>query len=334
MDQSAPPSPQAPVRWGVLSTARIGTRRVIPAIQDSRTGVVAAIASRAPGRAAEVAARFGIPRAHGSYQALLADPEIDAIYNPLPNSLHAEWSVRAAQAGKHILCEKPLARDAAEAQRMVAAARAAGVLLQEAFMYRFHPQIERLRQLLARGALGRPWLVRSAFSFTVRSEDDIRLRADLGGGGLMDVGCYCVSISRLVLGEPVHADAVAAYERGVDVRLAGMLRFPGDAAALLDCGVRAPHRQFCEVVGTEGTLTLPRPFQPETEPALLLLRRGDLEERIEVAGTDQYRHMIDHFAACIRDGVAPRFPPEDAVANMGALDLLAAAARLTASRQG
>ena len=315
------------LRWGILSTARIGIRRVIPAIQRSQTGVVSAVASREADRAAEVASRFGIPRAHGTYEGLLADPEVDAIYNPLPNSLHAEWSIRAAEAGKHVLCEKPLARDAAEARRIVEACARAGVLLQEAFMYRFHPQIERLQQLVRDGTVGRLWLVRSGFSFTVGSENDIRLRPELGGGSLLDVGCYCVNISRLLLGEPLQANAAAVYERGVDVRLAGMLTFSGGTAALLACGLRAPEQQFCEVVGEEGVITLPRPFLPGEDPAVIFVRRKAQEERIEIPGTDQYGRMIDHFGESLRTGTPPRFSPEDAVANMRVIDLLRAAAQ-------
>jgi len=310
------------LRWGILSTARIGLRRVVPAIQRSETGTVVAVASRSEAKAREAAARAGVPRAHGSYEALLADPEVDAIYIPLPNSLHKAWTLRAAEAGKHVLCEKPIGLDAEEAQQMADAASRAHILLQEAFMYRFHPQIERLAALVRDGAIGLPWLVRAAFSFPVRSEEDIRLSRDLGGGGLLDVGCYGVNISRLLLGEPERAAAAAAYERGVDVRLAGLLSFPGDAVGLIDCGLRAADRQFCEVVGTEGAITLPRPFQPEDQPAVIILRRGDEEERIEIPGTNQYTLMIDHFGACVLTGAPPRYPASDAVANMRALDLL------------
>jgi len=313
------------LRWGILSTARIGLRRVIPAIQRSSSGTVVAIASRDRERAAAAASRLGIPRAYGSYEELLADPDVEAIYNPLPNSLHAEWSIRAAKAGKHVLCEKPLAGDADQAARMVEACTRAGVLLQEAFMYRFHPQIERLQHAVRDGVIGRPWLIRSAFTFNVQSAQDIRLRPDLAGGGLMDVGCYCVNLSRLLMGEPSRAHAAAIFEQGVDVRLAGMLRF-SRGLALFDCGLRLPPRQFCEVVGDEGTIFLPRPFQPEEDAALLFVRRGEGEERIEIPGTNQYVRMIDHFGECVRRGTPPRYPPEDSVANMRVLDLLRAAA--------
>lgn len=311
-----------PLRWGILSTAAIGVRRVIPAVLKTEHNVVLAVASRSLARARDVASRFDIPRAYGSYEELLGDAEVEAVYNPLPNSLHARWTSRLAKAGKHVLCEKPLALNAQEAQAMADACRAAGVILQEAFMYRFHPQIERLRRLIAEGIVGPVWLVRSAFSFRVRSTDDIRLDADLGGGGLLDVGCYCVNISRLLLGEPERASAAAEYEQGVDVRFAGMLHFPKGGVALFDCGLRAPHRQFCEVIGPEGAITLPRPFQPEEDPALLLLRRVEGDQKIVVGAANQYSQILEHFAACVRGEQAPRYSSEDAVANMRALDML------------
>ncbi len=314
------------VRWGILGAARIAVRRVLPALLRSDTGVAAAVASREPARARAVADQFGIPRAYGSYDELLADPEVDAVYNPLPNSLHREWTVRAARAGKHVLCEKPLAVSSREAEEMVEACRRSGVVLQEAFMYRFHPQIETLQRLVRDGAVGTPWLVRAAFTFTVARPDDIRLNPALGGGGLLDVGCYGVNLSRLLLGEPRAAWAAAVYEGGVDVRLAAGLGWDG-AAALVDCGLRAPYRQMAEVVGTEGTITVPRPFQPEEDPAVLIVRRGDREERLVVEGTNQYTRMLDHMGRCLLDGQPPRYPPEDAVANLRVLDALATAAR-------
>jgi len=257
---------------------------------------------------------------------LHADLDVDAVYFPLPNTLHPEWTIRAARAGKHVLCEKPLAIDARQARTMVDACRAAGVLLQEAFMYRFHPQITELRRLVASGAVGVPWLARSAFTFTVGSDDDIRLNSALGGGGLLDVGCYCVSISRLLLGEPKAMTASGAFDRGVDVRLAGLLTFAA-GTALFDCGLRLPYRQFCEVVGAEGTIMLPRPFQPEEDPAVLLVRRGGQDERVEIPGTNQYTLMLDHMGTCILQRQQPQFPPEDAVANLRVLDALQASAR-------
>src|SRR3989475_2929550 len=281
------------LRWGIISTARIGIHRVIPALLRSRTGTAVAIASRDLARAREVAAKFQTPRAHGSYEARLADPDVDAVYNPLPNPLQPEWTIRAARAGKHVLCENPLAIDARQAQTMVDACRTAGVLLQEAFMYRFHPQITELRRLVASGAVGVPWLARSAFTFAVGSDDDIRLNPALGGGGLLDVGCYWVSISRLLMGEPNAGTASGAFERGVDVRLAGLLTFAA-GAALFDCGLRFADRQFCEIGGGEGTDTRPAPVRPEEDPAVLLVRRGGQDERGENPGTNHYTRMLDH----------------------------------------
>lgn len=308
------------VRWGILGTAHIAERRILPAIARSETATVAAVASRDEDRARDFAARHGIPRAFGSYGALLDDDGIEAIYNPLPNSLHRPWTQRAAEAGKHVLCEKPLAVTAAEADAMVAACRAGGVLLMEGFMYRFHPQIDTVRRLVDAGAVGTLRVIRSAFTFTVTREDDIRLDAGLGGGGLMDVGCYCVNVSRLLLGEPGRVFASAIYDRGVDVALSAMLAFAGGAVSQFDCGLRAPYRQFCELVGTEGTITLGRPFQPEEDPARITLRRGRDEEQIDVPATNQYMLMIDHFGACLRAGAPPRFPAQDAVANMRVID--------------
>ena len=319
------------LRWGILGAAHIASRRVLPAMARSRRHAVLAVASRDPASAKGFAAQFAIPRVHSGYEALLADPEIDAVYNPLPNALHRVWTERAAHAGKHVLCEKPLAVTALDAAAMVATCAARGVVLQEAFMYRHHPQIDRLRTLLRDGAVGTPWLVRAWFSFTTGA-GNIRLDSALGGGGLLDVGCYAVNISRVVLGEPASAAAEAVYEEDVDVRLSGLLAFTGGRAALVDCGLRAPERQGCEIVGTDGTITLARPFQPEDAPATLLLTTPRGTTTMEVQGTNQYTLMLDDFAAVVLDGASSRYPPSDAVANMRALDALALAAR-TGRRQ-
>lgn len=321
-----PTSPAAPLRWGILGTAHIAARRILPAMAASRRHTVVAVASRQPARGREFAARFGIPRVYDDYAALLADPEIDAVYNPLPNALHRTWTERAARAGKHVLCEKPMATTAADAAAMVATCRAHGVVLREAFMYRHHPQIARLQALLREGAIGVPWLVRAWFSFTTTA-GNIRLDPSLGGGGLLDVGCYAVNISRLLLGEPVRAAATAVYEHGVDVLLSGFLAFPGGRAALIDCGLRAPLRQGCEIVGTAGTIALPRPFQPEEDPATLVVTTPRGTATVEVPGANQYTLMLDDFAAAVRDGAPPRGTASDAVTNMRALDALARAAR-------
>jgi predicted dehydrogenase len=317
----------SPLRWGILSTARIGLDRVIPAMQEARSATILAIASRDLARAQAEAARLGIPRAYGSCEGLLADKEVEAIYNPLPNSLHRLWTLQAAATGKHVLCEKPLALHAKEAQELVDACQRAGVLLQEAFMYRFHPQIDAIQRIVHDGALGSVALVRSSFTFTVRRPGDIRLNPELGGGALLDVGCYCVNISRLLLGEPTHVWSIRQEENGVDTMTTGTLQFPGRRTAQLDCALRLPVRQFCEIVGTDGVLTLSRPFLPGKEPPPVVLRRGEQEERVPIAGANHYTQMVDAFAECVRSAIPPRFPATDAVKNMRVLDALRRSAR-------
>lgn len=310
----------SPLRWGILSTARIGLNRVIPAMRETPSATVVAIASRDLERARAAAAQLDIPRVYGSYDALLADDGVEAIYNPLPNSLHRPWTLKAAAARKHVLCEKPLALNAAEAEELVAACQRAGVLLQEAFMYRFHPQIDATRRLVQEGALGSPALVRSGFTFTVRGPRDIRLDPTLGGGALMDVGCYCVNISRLLLGEPITVGGTRQEENGVDRITTGTLQFHGGAIAQFDCALRLPFRQFCEIVGTDGTLTLYRPFLPGGDPPSVLLRTGEREEQVRIEGVNHYTRMVEAFADYVRNGTPPRFPASDAVKNMRVLD--------------
>ncbi|MGH2391377.1 MAG: Gfo/Idh/MocA family protein [Chloroflexota bacterium] len=322
----------SPVRWGILSTARIGLHRFIPGAMASTNGVVSAIASRDRDRAAQAAATLGIPRVHGSYEDLLTDPEVDAVYNPLPNSLHDEWTRKAVEAGKPVLCEKPLARDAAEARALVALCEERHVLLMEAFMYRFHPQHARVRSLLDNGAIGEIRAVRTAFTFnmTPLNPANIRLRADLAGGALMDVGCYCVNAARLLFGEePTLATAAWDFreEFGVEIGMAGALGFSDGRPATFDCGFRAAGQGWYMVVGAEGTIEVPSAFVPNPEPTSVILtdKQGRHEETIP--GVDQYRLEAEEFAACLIEGRAPRYPAEDAVANMRAVDALYCSAR-------
>ena len=315
------------VRWGVLGTAKIG-RRVIPAIQQSRNGHVVAVASRSLDKARAFATELQIPRAVGSYEALLSDPEIDAIYIPLPNSLHREWTIQAAEHGKHVLCEKPLALNASESGEMIRACHAAGVRLMEAFMYRFHPQIQKAVALVVEGAVGPLRLVRSTFGFAVPSGYNIRLDRSMGGGALMDVGCYCVNVARLVIGaEPVEVRAAASFgqESGVDETAAGLLRFPNGELAVFDCSVRTSFRQSLEIVGTSGVIELPAPFLPGTAETTVRVRRGDQVETITIAGTNQYTLMAEHFADAILAGTEVRWPAADARANLAVLDALSRA---------
>ncbi len=305
------------LRWGVLGVANIGLRAVIPAIQASSNGRLVAIASRQEARAREAAARIGGIRAHGTYQALLEDPGVDAVYIPLPNALHREWTIRAAAAGKHVLCEKPLATTVADAEAMIAACHRHGVVLMEAFMYRFHPRTERVAQLVADGEIGDVRLVRASFTFQIRRADDIRLQPGLGGGALYDVGCYGVNVSRMLLGEPVE---VAAYAQvgpsGVDEVLAAVLRWRDGRLAVVDCGLALSNRQEYEVVGTSGHLRVPLAFVPGTGSATIDLVRNRETSTLTVPGADQYQCMVEHFADAARSRVPLRLPPEDALASM------------------
>ena len=316
------------IRWGILSTANIGRRRFIPALAHARNGVVTAIASRDGERARQVAEELHIPRAHTSYEALLADPEVDAIYNPLPNSMHAEWTLKAAAAGKHILCEKPLAVNAAEAAEMVAGCHARGVVLMEAFMYRFHPQQARVAQLIADGAIGEVRQVRSSFTFHLDplNPKNVRLQGWLAGGALMDVGCYAVNSARWLFGEePTEVIALADMrpEFNVDVALAGVLEFSGRRLAVIDCSFRAYKSGTYTVVGTKGQIQVPDAYTPEPDAETLVIvtdAAGRREERI--APINQYTLEAEEFADALLQGRPLRIPPEDGVANMRVIDAL------------
>lgn len=317
------------VRWGVLGAARIAVNQVIPALQQVASAELVAIASRDPDKAKDTAARFGIPKAFDSYQALLDDADVDAVYIPLPNSLHAPWTIHAAEAGVHVLCEKPLASNAAEAGEMIDACRRHDVQLAEAFMYRYHPQIAQALELIRHGDIGAPRLVRGSFSFDLNRPNDVRWDPALGGGALLDVGCYPVSAARLVFGaEPVKAMAAARFAAsGVDETLAGLLTFPDERYALVDCSFRLPPRQGLEIVGAEGRITLPWPYNPGLKPTTLTVIRGDEERTITIPPANSYVLMIEAFNDAVLSRRPLAYPPEDAQANMRALDMLAAAAR-------
>jgi len=321
---------QQKLRWGVLSTANIGRAAVNPAIQASHNGELLAVASRDGDRAREFALKGGIPRHHGSYEALLDDPGIDAVYLPLPNSLHREWTIRAAEKGKHVLCEKPLAITAAECRDMQAAADANGVKLMEAFMYRFHPRTARVVELVRAGTVGELRLIKSAFTFRLNRPDNIRLKPELGGGALMDVGCYCVNVSRTVAGsEPVEAQAWASWgASGVDVQMVGSLRFHGGVLAQFDCALTMERREAYEVAGTDASLTVEAAFLPGTDDVAVTERRGRGEEvRHEIHGVDEYGLMVEHFADCVLHGRPLRYPAAEAAANMAAIEALYRSAR-------
>jgi D-xylose 1-dehydrogenase (NADP+, D-xylono-1,5-lactone-forming) len=314
-----------PVRWGVVSTARIN-RKVLPGARAADGVEVIAVGSRDAERGRAFATEYGIERVHGSYEALLADPDVEAVYIPLPNSLHVPWTVRALEAGKHVLCEKPLARREADAVAAFEAADRAGRLLMEAFMWRYHPQTEALERLAREIAPLR--VVRAAFGFPlpVRDTGNVRWLADLEGGAMMDVGCYCVSALRLLCGEPetVAAQAVTAPS-GVDVRFAGALRFPGDVLGTFDCGFDVPPRGAIEVVGEGGTLVAQDPWHGVT-PRLTLTRPDGEAEEVPVTAADPYRLELEDVSAAIRDGGDPRLGRDDALGQARTIEALYAAA--------
>ncbi len=319
-------SPMDKLRFGILSTARIGQRRVIPAMQQARNLVVSAVASRADARAREFAAESHIPKSYGSYEALLADSEIDAVYIPLPNSLHREWTIKAAEAGKHVLCEKPLASSAHEVDEMLAACDANHVLLMEAFMYRFHPQNEKVFALIRDGAIGAARMVRAIFSFSIAQETNIRLNASLAGGSLMDVGCYCVNVARtLGGGEPTSVSAHAQFGAAshVDEAMAGVLEFKDGVLATFECGFRVPYRAHYEVIGERGRIAVARPFITDNKATSIILHRpDDTSETFEFPAVDQYTLMSEHFADCVLNNKPLRYPPSEARAQMRVLDAL------------
>ncbi|MEL6526086.1 MAG: Gfo/Idh/MocA family oxidoreductase [Chloroflexota bacterium] len=318
------------IRWGILSTANIGIKRVIPAIKKASNGTVHAIASRNYDRASEVASQFDIPVVHGSYEDLLADKTVDAIYIPLPNGMHMEWAIKCAQAGKPTLCEKPLASNATEAQKMVDAFADAEILFAEAFMYRFHPQNQRAREMVAEGAIGDPHLMNASFCFRLTDEENIRLSRELAGGALMDVGCYCVNAMRFITGEePTKAAAFARVgaDNGVDEDVTGILEFPSGMRGHFDASLRTFRVHTYEVRGTRGRLLLPTSFVPDpTQPTTIHYWHDDSYEVIEIDPVDHYQLMVEDFADAFINNRAPRFAPQDAVHNMQAIDTLLASA--------
>jgi xylose dehydrogenase (NAD/NADP) len=313
------------MRWGLLSTADI-SRAIVHGAWGTDEATVVAVASRSGSRAERYAREHGIERAHGSYEALLEDPDVEAIYNPLPNSMHVPWSVRALEAGKHVLCEKPMTRRAAEAEEAFAAAERAGRLLEEAFMWRHHPQTRRLRELLDEGAIGRLRHVRASFAFPLHDHGDIRMQAALDGGSLMDVGCYCLSGLRLIAGaepERVAAEQVLGGG-GVDIAFCATLRFPDDVIGQFDCGFAGPKRHDLEAIGEEGRLQLADPWHCRA-PGIELERDGEVE-RIEIERDDPYTHELEDFARAARGEAPPLLGAADALAQARAIEALYAAA--------
>jgi xylose dehydrogenase (NAD/NADP) len=324
------------LRWGLLSTARINDALLGTTSPVSDRFV--AVGSRSLEKAQAYAQEKGIPRAHGSYEDLLADPEVDAVYVSLPNGMHTEWAIEALEAGKHVLCEKPFDRDPTEVARAFDVAEANGLILAEAFMWRHHPQVDKAVELLRGGAIGNLRLIKASFSFVLGDTSDVRLTTALDGGALMDVGCYCVSGLRTLAGtEPVrvHAERVDGGD-GVDVRLAATLRFPGDVLATLDCGFDIAPRAELEAIGDGGTLKLTDPWHG-TDPVIELRRAGGPESRkadgeaevIRVDAPDKYLLEVEDLEAAVRGERAPRLGRADAVAQATTIAALYRAADTT-----
>jgi xylose dehydrogenase (NAD/NADP) len=307
-------------RWGLLSTASINDA-ILEGIRRSDIAEVVAVSSRDPGRAEAYARERGIGRAHRGYEALLADPEVDVVYVALPNALHVEWAIRALEAGKHVLCEKPLSADPSEVERAFDAADRAGRLLMEGFMWRHQPQAKRLAELARDGTIGDVRLMRSQFSFTLTRADDVRWQADVGGGALLDVGCYCVSAMRLVAGEPatVFAQHVLA-PGGADVRFTATVGFEDGALGHFDCGFDMPMRREIEVVGSEGVLFLEPAFG--SDDGVLRLRRGEDVEQIDVPKTHRYQLEVENLSRATRGEEEPLLDRAESVAQARTIEAL------------
>jgi len=308
------------VKWGIVSTADIN-RKVIPGLHASTKADLVAVASRDRERAEAYARKWEIPRAFGSYEELLADPGIEAVYISLPNTLHVEWSIKALEAGKHVLCEKPLTRHLEEVEKAFEAAEATGRILSEAFMYRHHPQTKKLKELVDGGAIGELRLIRSAFSYGLYDESNIRLLPELEGGALMDVGCYNVSNSRLLGGEPESVWGEAWYgPSGTDWVFTATMRFPGNVIAIFDCGTAMIERDELEAIGTEASLFLDDPWHCD-EPVIELRTDGNIE-RIEIEHEDPYRLEVENVSDAIRGAGELLLGPEDALAQARTLEAL------------
>ena len=313
------------LRIGILGAARIARSKVIPALRTARNCHVAAVATRSDGDLAGLAVEWGVPRVFPSYEALLASDEIDAVYLPLPNHLHALWTVAAARAGKHVLCEKPLAMTATEALRMAAVCDIAGVTLMEGFMYRFHPMWTQILDMVGDGTIGKLRTAECWFTYHNDDPDDIRNIADYGGGALMDIGCYLVSVARLVFGtEPEEVSAVSQFENGVDVLTSGVLGF-ADGQATFTCGTRSERDQGVRIVGSHGRIEVERPFNADpVAPEVIDVIIGGERRRIDVPAANAYTLQVEAFADAVHHDLPVPIAPEDSIANLAVLDRIAA----------
>jgi predicted dehydrogenase len=316
-----------PLRWGLLSTARIN-RALIKPLRASKRNKLVAVASRDGVRSKNYAEEWKIFKAYGSYDELLSDPEIDVIYNSLPNSLHAEWTVKAAQAGKHILCEKPLALSLEEIHEIKSAAERANVVIAEAFMYRHHPQTLKVKEIVDSGMIGELCLIRGSFTFKLSRMEDYRLDPILGGGSIWDIGCYPISYIRTIIGkEPIEVFGWQWTGRGgVDEVFSGQMRFAGNILTQFDCGFRSPYRVSMEIVGTHGVLLIPNPFKPGRKEKVILTRDGE-KQTIQISGPELYIGEVEDVADAILEKKTPRISLEDSAGNVATILALLRSAR-------
>ena len=317
------------LRWGILGVAKINDR-LLPAFAKAANADLRAIASRSLDKATEAAKAAHIPVAHGSYEALLDDPAIDAVYIPLPNTMHDEWTRKAAERGKHILCEKPLTPHAAEAQALVDFCQTKKVFLLDGFMWPHHPRTAKMRALLDDGVIGQVQRATASFTFPLEPMDpnNIRLKPETAGGSLLDVGCYPVYAIRWAFGaEPVSAFATAKMQYGVDVEMNGLLTFADGRTALFDCGFTLPLRCRVEITGTKGVLHVPNMYVPPERANYIIEREGQPDEEVVVSGQDQIQHMIENFGRAVLAGGPMKPSPREAVLTLKVLDAIARSAR-------
>lgn len=317
----------ARLQWGLLATARIN-RHIIPQLRASDRNHLAAVSSRSSDRASSYAAEWEIPQSYGSYEALLADPDIDVVYNALPNHLHAEWTIKAVEAGKHVLCEKPMALTADNVDTIAQAAERAERVVAEGFMYRHHARTLRVQELVDNNTIGELQVVRGAFRFDLDRPNDYRWDPDRGGGSLWDVGCYPLSFARTLIGQ--EPDEVFGYQRtgdtGIDVTFTGQLRFPDNTLVQIDSSFRAPGRMHMEIVGSDGAIRVPRAFKPRTT-STILLETESTEESIKLEGGELYRGEIEDMADAVLKGMPPRISLTDSRGNVAAITALLQSAR-------
>ncbi len=316
------------LKWGILGTARIN-RALIPPLKISPRNKLLAVASRDLARAQAYAAEKGIERSHGSYEDLLADPEIDVVYISLPNHLHVEWSLKAAEAGKHVLCEKPLALSVEDVDRVEAAAKQHGVIIAEAFMYRHHPQTLKVVELIKEGAIGKLQLVRGGFTFIIERPGDIRLKPEMGGGSIWDIGCYPISYARTAAGG-VAPEAVFGWQEigptGVDMAFFGQMRFPGGVIAQVDSGFNSAFRTMMEFIGDAGRIVVTRAFKPDASGHMYVEKTDGSSERLHFPDQELYLGEVEDLYDAAVYGKPQRVPLSDTRQNIATIRALIASA--------